>query len=440
MSNLLWGIFEITVNLYQGFVVMYFTFKYLGDKKGRKYLKSPAVAFAIIFAFAVTIINSTTVFEHFYAIIYVIIIFLYCLLCLRERMLKKLFASVFSMLILLISTAFVGSIATVMFGTELYKILSEHNIERCFSIIAAQLLILYFVMLSLRMLTRKNTVNNELIVTEWVLISVVLLISIAIGAILNLIVLNPDNHNGAKYAVIAFAGIILINIAVCYLVVDLSKKNIAVRENEALKLAQEYSRQYAKNAEIEYDVLNKLRHDFKDNFSVVHTLLKNSNVELAIKHIENNIGALSETGIFVRTNNDIVNAVINAKLSTAKSFGIDSTCLSVMDFDGIDDLDLCRLLSNMLENAITACIGIKEGEKRIYLKITDDNYNYMFNLKNTIESSVVENNCNLETTKPEKKLHGFGTKIIKDISLKYNGRCDFYEEDGCFCCNVILSK
>ena len=226
----------------------------------------------------------------------------------------------------------------------------------------------------------------------------------------------------------------------CYLVVDLSKKNIAVRENEALKLAQEYSRQYAKNAEIEYDVLNKLRHDFKDNFSVVHTLLKNSNVELAIKHIENNIGALSETGIFVRTNNDIVNAVINAKLSTAKSFGIDSTCLSVMDFDGIDDLDLCRLLSNMLENAITACIGIKEGEKRIYLKITDDNYNYMFNLKNTIESSVVENNCNLETTKPEKKLHGFGTKIIKDISLKYNGRCDFYEEDGCFCCNVILSK
>lgn len=211
-------------------------------------------------------------------------------------------------------------------------------------------------------------------------------------------------------------------------------------ENEALKLAQEYSMQYAKNAEIEYDVLRKLRHDFKDNFSVVHTLLKNNNVELAINHIENNIGALLETGIFIQTNNDIVNAVINAKLSTAKSFGIDSTCLSIMDFDGLDDLDLCRLLSNMLENAITACIGIEEGGKRIYLKITADDYNYMFNLKNTIKKSVIENNYNLETTKPEKELHGFGTQIIKDISLKYNGRCDFYEEDGCFCCNVILRK
>lgn len=440
MSNLLWGIFEIAVNLYQGFVVLYFTFRYLGDKKDRKYFHSPSIAFASLFALAVSIMNSTTVFEHFYALIYAVIIFIYSLICLKGTILKKLFASVFPTLILLISTAFVGSFATVLFNTELYNILSENTLERFISIIAVQLLILYFVMLSLRVLTRKNTTNNELVVTEWILISVVLLISIAIGAILNLIVLNPDNHNGAKYAVIAFAGIILINIVVCYLVVDLSKKNIAVRENEALKLAQEYSRQYAKNAEIEYDVLRKVRHDFKDNFSVVHTLLKNNNVELAMKHIEKNIGALSETEIFIRTNNDIVNAVINAKLSTAKSLGIDSTCLSVMDFDGLDDLDLCRLLSNMLENAITACIGIKEGEKRIYLKITDDDYNYMFNLRNTIESSVIENNRSLETTKPEKELHGFGTQIIKDISLKYNGRCDFYEEDGCFCCNVILSK
>lgn len=440
MSNLLWGIFEIAVNLYQGFVVLYFTFRYLGDKKGRKYFHSPSIAFAALLALAVSILNSITVFEHFYALIYAVIIFIYSLICLKGTILNKLFATLFPTLILLISTAFVGSFATVLFNTELYNILSENTLERFISIIAVQLLLLYFVMLSLRVLTRKNTTNNELVVTEWILISVVLLISIAIGTILNLIVLNPDNHNSAKYAVIAFAGIILINIVVCYLVIDLSKKNIAVRENEALKLAQEYSRQYAKNAEIEYDVLRKVRHDFKDNFSVVHTLLKNNNVELAMKHIEKNIGALSETEIFIRTNNDIVNAVINAKLSTAKSLGIDSTCLSVMDFDGLDDLDLCRLLSNMLENAITACIGIKEGEKRIYLKITDDDYNYMFNLRNTIESSVIENNRSLETTKPEKELHGFGTQIIKDISLKYNGRCDFYEEDGCFCCNVILSK
>lgn len=440
MSDILWGVFETLVNLYQGSIVMYFAFKYLGDKKERRYLHSPAVVFAIIFAIVVSLINYTTVFEHLYALIYVVIVLTYCSLCLKGTVLKKLFVSIFSMLILLISTAFVGNFTTLLFRTDLYRILSEHNMDRCIAILAAQLLILYFVMISLRVFTRGNNTNNELVITEWILISVVLLISIAIGAILNLIVLNPDDDHGAKYAVVAFAGIILINIAVCYLVVDLSKKNKAVRENEALKLAQEYSRQYTKNAEIEYDAIRKMRHDFKDYFSVIYTLLKNNNVELAISNIEKNIGALSDTGIFIRTNNDIVNAVINAKLSTAKFLGIDSTCLSVMDFDGIDDLDLCRLLSNMLENAITACNNIKEGERRIYMKITDDGYNYTFNLKNTIEGSVIVNNRNLETTKPEKELHGFGTQIIRDISSKYNGRCDFYEENGCFCCNVILSK
>ncbi|MGN0607175.1 MAG: sensor histidine kinase [Oscillospiraceae bacterium] len=440
MSDILWGVFETLVNLYQGVIVTYFIYKYLGDKKGREYLHSPAMLYAVLLTVAVTMINAETVFEHFYALIYVVIIFVYSLISLKGTILKKFFASVFPALILLISTAFIGNIATVLFNKNLYYILSGNTFERFISILAVQLLVLYLVMLSLRVLTCKNTVDNELVMTEWILISVVLLISIAIGAILNLIVLNPDDDHGAKYVVIAFAGIILINIAVCYLVVDLSKKNKAVRENEALKLAQEYSRQYTKNAEIEYDAIRKMRHDFKDYFSVIYTLLKNNNVELAISNIEKNIGALSDTGIFIRTNNDIVNAVINAKLSTAKSFGIDSTCLSVMDFDGIDDLDLCRLLSNMLENAITACNNIKEGEKRIYIKITDDGYNYTFNLKNTIEGSVISNNHDLKTTKPEKDLHGFGTQIIRDISLKYNGRCDFYEENGCFCCNVILSK
>lgn len=392
-----------------------------------------------VLTIAAEFINSQTIYEHFYAFIYVAVIIVYCLICLNGTILKKVFASVFPTLVILISTAFVGNFATVIFDTNLNYILSENTIERFVSIVSVQLLVLYFVLVSLRLLTKSNNDNSELIMTEWILISLVLLISIAIGTMLNLMVLNP-NENEAEYAVIAFAGLILINIAVCYLVVDLSKKNKAVRENEIIRMSMEYSDQYVKNASIEYDAIRKMRHDYKDNVSVIYTLLKDDKPEIAMKHIEKMLGVLSETEIFIMTNNSIVNAVINAKLSTAKSFGIDSTCLSVKDFNGIDDLDLCRLLSNMLENAIAASKDVSEGERRIYLKITDDGYNYTFNLKNSIEDSVIGNNCDLKTTKTEKEQHGFGTKIIKDISLKYNGRCDFYEESGYFCCNVILSK
>ena len=282
--------------------------------------------------------------------------------------------------------------------------------------------------------------NFDLAIMEWILILVVLSISIIICAFLNFASFEIGSSYGRTYIVAAYIGIILINAFVYYLLVALGKKNAAVRENEILKLQQEYNRQYIINANTEYDLIKKMRHDFKDSYSVIHTLLSEEKTDKAMEYIENNIDTLSQTEIFIRTKNDIVNAVVNAKLSTAKSFGIDSTCLSVMDFAGINDLDLCRLLSNMLENAVTACIESKLEHKCIDLKISCDEYNYTFNLKNTIDMSVLDKNPALKTTKSDNKSHGFGTKIISDIAAKYNGRCDFYEEDGLFCCNVILKK
>ncbi len=43
MNNVLWEAFEIAVNFFQGFIVIYFPYKYLGDKQGRRYGESPAV-------------------------------------------------------------------------------------------------------------------------------------------------------------------------------------------------------------------------------------------------------------------------------------------------------------------------------------------------------------------------------------------------------------
>ena len=82
--------------------------------------------------------------------------------------------------------------------------------------------------------------------------------------------------------------------------------------------------------------------------------------------------------IFVNTQNNTVNAIINSKLTIAKSFGIDATCLSINEFTGIDDIDLCRLLSNMLENAITATANIKLNAKQINLKIISESEKYTF--------------------------------------------------------------
>ncbi len=438
--SVLWEVFEIAVNFFQGFLLAFFPYLYLEDKKKRKFYKSPGIAYAIILAAAISVMNRITTFEHLYALIYVAITFLYTYLYLNGSLLKKIFAAIFPSMVMAIVSVLTVNFFSVLFNIPPEQILNNNGVERFLTSIATQTLIICFMGISLKLIRKNNNGNSDLAANEWVLISLVFVISIVICAFLNFASFEIISFKGRTYIVIAFIGIFLINAVVCYLVIDLGKKNAAVRENEILKLQREYNRQYVINANTEYDLIKKLRHDFKDSYSVIYTLLSEGKTEKAMSHIENNVEILSQTEIFVRTNNDIVNAVVNAKLSTAKSFGIDSTCLSVMDFDGIDDLDLCRLLSNMLENAVTACVNSKMERRQMYLKITSDEHNFTFNLKNTIDSTVIANNRYLHTTKVMNGEHGYGTKIIRDIAIKYNGRCDFYEEDDLFCCNVILAK
>lgn len=436
----LWDLFEITINFFQGFIMIFFAHSYLGDKNDKRFLKSSGVLYGIALAATISILDYYTVFESFYAFLYIVIIFAYSVLGLKGTWLKKTFASVLPVLIVLVPSALISNFTAFLFKTNLYDIFSKNTVDRFITVIAVQLAIVYIMVILLRILKKNDVRKNSLAVIEWILISAVLVISIIVGAFLDMLSLDGISHGSRRYLVFSLAGIILINVVVCYLVVDLGKKNEAMRENELLRLQQEYNKQYVENADTEYDLIRKMRHDFRDNYSALYTLLSDGNVQSAMNHIEKHLDKLVKTETFVHTENDIVNAVINSKLSTARSFGIEATCLSVSNFNDIDDIDLCRLLSNMLENAVTACNLSERKDKQIYLKISSDEYKYIFNLKNTIDESVLAKNPHLRTTKKNKSSHGYGTKIICDIARKYHGKYDFYEEEGFFCCSVTLKK
>lgn len=61
-------------------------------------------------------------------------------------------------------------------------------------------------------------------------------------------------------------------------------------------------------------------------------------------------------------------------------------------------------------------------------------------MKNTIGHSVLEGNPELNTTKKDKIIHGFGTKIINDIAKKYNGAFRLLRENGYFICRINIEK
>lgn len=100
-------------------------------------------------------------------------------------------------------------------------------------------------------------------------------------------------------------------------------------------------------------------------------------------------------------------------------------------FKKMESLDFSALLSNILDNAIEACEN--ENSPELYVVISQRRGYETILVKNKISASVLDVNSELETTKADGASHGMGIPQIKEITEKYGGMCDFYEEDDYFC-------
>lgn len=434
----LWTIFEILINIYQGLILTITVYRCLGNKSKNSYQQSLGPAFGLILAVCITAETFLIPFEYFYILTYIIILLAYSFCCLNGSPLNKIIFSVLPIIITCLSSALCINGAMVVFQDDFERIISTPCWERFFTVIITNLVALYLFEILVR-LRKKNKESDYLKIYEWAFIFVVFTVSIIIAAYILVSNSGSFEHKGL-YSVIVLAAILLVNIIVCYLAVDFGKKNRAIGENKLLRMTQEYSRQYINSVNSEFDTTRKLRHDFKNSFLTIYSLLESGEIDKAKEQITANLGAIADTEIFINTNNTVVNAIVNTKLSAAKTFGVVSSCLSPSDITGIDDMDLCRLLANMLDNAIAACQSDASDKKRIELRIAENESSYIFSLKNTISQSVIERNPALSSTKNNKADHGFGVRIIKEIAEKYDGYSDFYEENGMFCCMTLVRE
>ncbi len=430
------NLFEISVNFFQGVIATYFIYSFLGDKKQRNYIKSHGMLFALIFTSFVLLFNHFVFFEHFLSGFYVLVLFIYALTCLKGSVAQKLFISVYSIMLMFVSTIGVSSIGTLIYNGNISSILESTGAKRVVSVIAAQLLIVYLMKFSIKLFRKEENLTKN----EWLFISIMLLFSAIIGILMVLAAIQSENMLSQTYLALGLIAIVIINIILIYFIVGISHKNKELMERETDKTRLEYYSQYIKNAETDYQLIRKIRHDTKNLHNVVIELLTQNKVEQAIEYLTDINEKLFERKIYLNTSNDVVNAVVNAKLSIASSLDIEVTCMSIYDFGDIDDVDLCRLLSNMLENAITAFEKQHIENKSIIVNISENDSSLFFVVRNSISDSVMASNPKLHTTKSDKLNHGIGIEIIKDIAEKYHGKCDFYERNNMFHCVVILSK
>lgn len=129
--------------------------------------------------------------------------------------------------------------------------------------------------------------------------------------------------------------------------------------------------------------------------------------------------------------NETVNLIISSFSAKARQAGIRLTVEARMpESVPFSDTELCSLLSNALENAITACAGVADIERReIRLRIYPKNNKLCIDIRNSYaDEPVFAEGIPVS----ERQNHGFGTKSMAHIVEKHCGVYRFYVKDGWF--------
>lgn len=165
-------------------------------------------------------------------------------------------------------------------------------------------------------------------------------------------------------------------------------------------------------------------HDFKHHVMTIHKLISDEKAESALEYTDSLLQTSYQQAAQCHSGNDIVDAIINSKLSEAKAKGIQFTFMANLHIPiQIDPVDLCGVLANQLENAFEACMQISDSAKRIvHAEIKQVKSFVILRVENTVISDPFENNPDLHSTKPDSSVsHGYGLLNIRSIAQKYEG-------------------
>ena len=193
---------------------------------------------------------------------------------------------------------------------------------------------------------------------------------------------------------------------------------------QSLTQASQAQKIYIAEAQARYEQTKSFRHDIKNHLSVLDGLLRGGKLDESREYLKK-LETVSESLSFpYQTGNPVVDILLGEKLGLAKEIAAEVS-LVLPKSCGMDDVDLCVLFANALDNAITAC-HCGSGEQTICIGGKRQGNFYMLTFENT---------C------PDGPLPPAGTGLsnIRAVAEKYHGAVLTEKEGRRFSLNVLLN-
>lgn len=213
----------------------------------------------------------------------------------------------------------------------------------------------------------------------------------------------------------------------------LNRSNKVTALSEELKMSElknQMSYDYYKSLESDYTEIREIRHDIANIIETMKSLKENSPETMHIyQQFETDFRTI-QVGRF--SDNNLVNTIVSNKYRVCTEKGITMIVnISIPEIITVQEADLCKIIVNLLDNAINAAEN--SNEKIVEFTISHHENEIDFSSSNTF---VDEN----EKVAKKDKNHGLGQKILSETAKKYDGLFVTEQKDNTYSAKVILKQ
>ena len=179
------------------------------------------------------------------------------------------------------------------------------------------------------------------------------------------------------------------------------------------------------------------RHDYHNHMQVMKARLDMGGMEGLGKYLEELEQELDRVDTLVKSGNLMADAILNSKLTLARRHGISINCKAKLpERLPVEDVDLCVILGNLLDNAIEACGQVEEGGRFLRIYMTVNKTQFYLSVQNSAKEDPDFDQRNYISRK--RGNHGLGMKRVKAAVDKYQGYLKLANEPGIFAAEATM--
>jgi sensor histidine kinase regulating citrate/malate metabolism len=245
------------------------------------------------------------------------------------------------------------------------------------------------------------------------------------GGILYLLTDQKAETAETQFAMIFSALLVVFALVVSYVLLKTRSATARLfRECMALKEAIEETEELN-------NTLRSQRHDFLNHIQIIHGLMEIGEYDEAASYMEQIYNEIQAVTKILKTSSPAVNALLQVKDNSCENRGITFEIRSTTKLENpvMGSWDICAILGNLIDNAVNAVEGKKDG--RVTVSLAEDISNYLFRVRDNgrgMDEKIKERIFEMGVSTKEGEGHGVGLAISKKKLAGVGG--DIWFETG----------